>query len=312
MRLFTLAMNILAIAAMQSVEAAESVVQAQAEFMTLSYQLKDLTPGDSIGPVFTNQGISYPNASSVATATYGVQGLTSSGTQIVDRVIDSTIASYSKGNFFTPLALDASLFSGEASATRSASGAKASVSLDDSRFVDGFTYGVLGGAPYGGPVAQAQIGIGSGLWKLGAGTELSFTATIKLGVSVDAAPLIGLTQGETLRVLGAADVIMGFKPASWQSPQNIDFSGGVLQESISVARDVGPDGVGLAGGQSVQQQTFTLTGVVRNLGSADVYLDGSWQVNALARVTPVPEPSTWALLIAGLGLVQFARRRQAA
>lgn len=309
------AMAALALAAAQAANAAEELAQVRAEFTGLSYQLNDLTPGDATGPTFSNfVSIYRPDLfrDNTATATFGVQGLSSSGTQITDSVIDSTKALDRTGSFFTPLSMNASLLSGEASAVRAASGATANVTLDNSRFADGFTYGELNNATYGGPVVQARVASGPSIWILGAGTELSFTATITLGVSVNAGALLGLTQGETLRVLGAADVHMGFTPQASETPQDIDFAEGVIQQSLSIEQDVGPGGVISTGVETSQQKTFTLTGVIRNRGTADVTLEGNWHVNALTRVSPVPEPSTWVLIAAGLGIVPLARRRRVA
>lgn len=304
----SLAVGVLSMAAAHAAIATEDVVQVRAEFTGLSYQLSDLTPGDAIGTKFLPSSIVSDNT---ASATYGVQGLSPSDTKIVDTVIDSTSASDQRGNFFSPLLMNASLLTGEASAIRTAAGAKANVALDNSRFAEGFTYGELGGAPYGGPLAQAKVANGPSFWLLGAGTGLSFTATITVDVSVAAQSLIGLTQGETLRVLGSADVRMGFTPATWQSVTDLEFADGVIQQSLSIAQDVGPGGVISTGLETNQQKTFTLTGVIRNRGTSDAYLDGSWNVSALARVSPVPEPSTWVLIAAGLGIIPLARRRQA-
>jgi len=52
--------------------------------------------------------------------------------------------------------------------------------------------------------------------------------------------------------------------------------------------------------------TFSYTGRLQGLG------DEAWGVNSLAIATPVPEPQTYALMLAGLGVLAFlARRRKA-
>ena len=52
--------------------------------------------------------------------------------------------------------------------------------------------------------------------------------------------------------------------------------------------------------------TFSYTGRLQGLG------DEAWAVNNLAIATPVPEPQTYALMVAGLGVLGFlARRRKA-
>jgi len=53
--------------------------------------------------------------------------------------------------------------------------------------------------------------------------------------------------------------------------------------------------------------TFSYTGRLQGLG------DEAWGVNSIAIATPVPEPQTYALMLAGLGVLGFlARRRKTA
>ncbi len=61
-------------------------------------------------------------------------------------------------------------------------------------------------------------------------------------------------------------------------------------------------------------QTYTLTvmGTVASsfVGNASKFTIGSTNANLMA-VTPVPEPESWAMLLAGLGFVGFVARRRA-
>lgn len=294
----------LALATAQLAQAADSVVQAKAQLTGLSYQLNDLTPGDNIGTSLT---IWRGNAQ--ASATYEVLAPALSGSGVSLNIIDTVTSTSTKAGFFSPVTMNASLISGEASATRDVSGAQAVVNLDSSRFADGFNYFDVGGRREGGPFVTASAGHDNAGLQLGAGTELVVTATFTLGVSVDASSLIGLTQGENLRVLGQADIDLGFTP--WQILENVDYELSSFQRSLTAFQDVGPDGVLPTGEEAVQAQTYTLTAVVRNFRNNEIGFYGAWQVNALARVTPVPEASAWALLVAGLGLVSLARRRRA-
>ena len=99
---------------------------------------------------------------------------------------------------------------------------------------------------------------------------------------------------------------MSLKP--YYSVPGLEFEEGLLKQVISVQQDVGPGG--LLSGAGMARQTFTLTGRVLNRTDRDVWITESWGVNALARVSPVPEPTSWALWLAGLALVPLMRQRQ--
>lgn len=299
------AMAVLSMAATQAAQAADSIVQAHAQLIDLTFQLEDLTPDDGAGVVYGGNTQTWDRRAEVA---YRVQGLSPSGTQIVDKEVEYTRMSNASGGY-----LNAALLSGEASATaylEDTGTEQVSVNLGKDRFEEGFTYGSLSGERHGGPSLNANIATAIPWRLLGAGTGITFSATFTLGVSVDASGLIGLTQGENLRVLGEAEFFMNLQP-NYQVP-GFEFDQGRLEQSISLYQDVGPQGLLSDGGLNTVQQTFTLTGRVLNRSNQDVWITESWGVNALARVTPVPEPTTWTLLLAGLGLIPFARRRQAA
>lgn len=297
------ALAALAMAASQAAQASDSLVQASAQLIELSYQLEDLTPGDDVGVFYG--GNTQPSDRKAAVA-YRVQGLASSGAQVIDEEIEYTRMSNAAGGY-----LNAALLSGEASATahlEDTGTEQVSVNLGTDRFEDGFTYGELNGWRYGGPSLNASVATAIPWRLLGANTGITFSATFSLGVSVDASGLLERTQGENLRAQGTAEFLMNLTPNGMTS--GLEFEQGQLQQSISIFQDVGPEG--LLSSPGAAQQTFTLTGRVFNRSDRDVWITESWGVNALARVSPVPEPSTWVLIAAGLALVPMARRRQAA
>ena len=295
------AMAVLSMAAIQAAQAADSIVQAHAQLIELSYQLEDLTPGDNLGALYGGNGY---RADRLAEVSYREQALNSAGTKIVDRELEYTRMSNPYGG-----RLNAELISGEASATAylgDTSTEQVQVNLGKDRFEEGFTYGELNGERFGGPSVNASVATSQQNRWLGAGTGVTFSATFTLGVSVDASGLDGLTQGENLRAKGVAEFFMSLKP--YYSVPGLEFEEGLLKQVISVQQDVGPGG--LLSGAGMARQTFTLTGRVLNSTDRDVWITESWGVNALARVSPVPEPTSWALWLAGLALVQLMRQRQ--
>lgn len=301
------AVAVLSMATIQLAHAADSIVQARAQLTELSFQLLDLTPNDGVGANYAGSTNSWSNQ---VGASYGVQGLSPSGTHVVTNELEFVRVSSFKGS-----GLDATLFSGEASATTDLSGAsiqEAGVNLGKERFEEGFTYGELNGVRYGGPILNANASTRNGARLLGAGAGVTFAATFVVGVSVDASGLVGLTQGEDLRVQGAVDFSMDFLSAYSGSIPGLEFDNAQIHQSFSLFQDVGADGVISGNTDGFVRKTITVTGSVRNFSKQDVWLTEHWEVNALASVTPVPEPSTWAMLVAGLGLVPLMRRRQAA
>lgn len=295
------AVAVLSMAAIQAAQASDSIVQAHAQLIDLSYQLEDLTPGDAVGALYGGSGY---QAQRLAKVSYREQGLNASGTQVVDKELEFTRTSNPNGG-----RLHAALISGEASATAyldDASTEQVQVNLGKDRFEGGFVYGELNGERHGGPSLNASVATSQPWHWLGAGTGITFSATFTLGVSVDASGLVGLTQGEDLRAKGEAEFFMSLKP--YYSVPGLEFEEGSLKQVISVQQDVGPGGV--LSGAGMARQTFTLTGRVFNRTDRDVWITESWGVNALARVSPVPEPTSWALWLAGLALVPFLRQRR--
>lgn len=75
----------------------------------------------------------------------------------------------------------------------------------------------------------------------------------------------------------------------------VTWAGGIADISIPIALQAGSNTL-----------TFAYSGGLQGLG------DEGWKVNAVAVTTPVPEPETYAMMLAGLGLMgSVARRRKA-
>lgn len=135
----SMAAAILSVGTIGAAQAAEQVASAKVQLNSLSYQLTDLTPSDGLGTSFESY-LRWSGKDSIAGVSFGVQRLTSSGSGVEVQAIDSAGTYTHEGSFFTQPSLNASLLSGEASATRGGSGAQASVNLDNSRFAEGFDY----------------------------------------------------------------------------------------------------------------------------------------------------------------------------
>ena len=146
------AVAVLAMAAIQAAQASDSIVQAHAQLIELSYQLEDLTPGDNLGALYGGNGY---RADRLAEVSYREQALNSAGTKIVDRELEYTRMSNPYGG-----RLNAELISGEASATAylgDTSTEQVQVNLGKDRFEEGFTYGELNGERFGGPSVNASV-----------------------------------------------------------------------------------------------------------------------------------------------------------
>lgn len=172
----------------------------------------------------------------------------------------------------------------------------------------------------GGGFFNSRFDDGKGIaLTLGAGTELRISGELFSELHLNTDAVVGLTKGQDLLVTAGNSAYV-YLAREWDS--GVDLSDVLVGNSgaslgQSVERTVTPFGSGPDdAANAFERQSFEL--VARNTRDTSVtlylytsmYVGGTW---GSANLAPVPEPSTWALVFAGLALMGvFARRRQAA
>lgn len=174
---------------------------------------------------------------------------------------------------------------------------------------------ILGGGSF-----NSRFDDGKGIaLTLGAGTELRISGELFSELHLNTDAVVGLTKGQDLLVT-AGNSAHVYLDREWDS--GVDLSDVLVGNSgaslgQSVKRTVTPFGSGPDdAANAFERQSFEL--VARNTRDTSVtvylytsmYVGGSWQS---ANFAPIPEPSTWALMLAGVAFAGLsARRRQAA
>lgn len=113
---------------------------------------------------------------------------------------------------------------------------------------------------------------------------------------------IPILVGAMLSAGGASAAQNGLSaaPFAWGA-----FGGGLTFSRVYVSSLVNPDGSAGGAIQTVTAPSSTLLSAYRTDFPGATYQNG-----VIAYTGPVPEPETWALILAGLGLVGGATRRR--
>lgn len=293
-------------------------IQSSAGITNLHFEYSDIRPDDGIAAslaIKSAQSISgfVTGGPSTATTSAGFSESSSVG---------------SRGHLLDNRAFDVALVNNEATFVKQAGSIVANLAVQASTFgkstYDTTTTLGLGEQTAGGGAFASRFDDGRGIaLTLGAGTELKISGSLFSSLSLNTDSVIGLTKGHELLVSANNDVSVSLGP-SWETYWTEDLrdvlgGGRYPSERIyqSVQRTVSPLGSGPDSAASASDsRTFEF--VARNTRdtAVTIYLNASLSTSGewrSANAAPVPEPSTWAMLLAGLGLTGiFARRRQGA
>ncbi len=311
------------LAGLSSFAHAAVVGQASASVSSHSYSVKDLDPSDGITPSFV---VSHPWTYDAGVSVIKYREMPSGSVDTFERddAYDQRKGS-SSVNLFNPKPLAAELPSGDGHAEIKQGGLSASVTLKSDDFIGAeykwSQYGnwlneYASGTFVGGPNIKADAQSGYERWVLSPHSEVTFSGVIRLDASVDAAAITGLVPGGQALVGALAIAQPGFysnHTGSW----NVEIIKNLPGDSSYVAvnaREYAVDAIGSLGREHAQswlEQPFSYT--IRNHSDKEVDMYMGLSVTAAVAAAPIPEPSGWALMLAGLGMMGvFARHRRAA
>lgn len=313
----------LSLAGLSSFAQATVVGQATASVSNYSFSVKDLAPADGITPSFT---VRHPWSYDTTTSVLKYTETASGGLNILesDNSYDRRNGSTSF-NLFNQKPLAADLPSGDGHVEINRSGLSAAVVLNSDDFI-GADYQLSRYGDWlndyarammvGGTQVKADASGGYERWVLSPGSEVTVSGTIRLQASVNAAALTGLTPGDEVlaAAMATAQPIFYSNYSIWDNVEIIKNLPGNNSYVVLKAQERASDALGSLGrdqAEALLEQSFSYT--IRNLRDTEVDMYFGLSVMARAGAAPIPEPSSWAMLLAGVGLTGlFARRRQAA
>ncbi len=303
---------------------AEVVGQATASVSNFGFSLRDLKPDDGVTPTFTAR-YWWDDSAQVSTLKYK----DGKNLDILESGFSSDRGLRSPSvDLFNPIPLSSSLPGGDARAEVKPGGVSAAVTLNSDGFI-GANYSLY---PYGtwvddyktspvfvgGPEIKANASTVYERWSLSPGSEVTVSGTIKLDALVNAAAVTDLIPGDTARAAAMATAFVNFRAGSTDNGMSIccleiiknlpDYAYSVLK-----VQELARDGVGSLGrdhAQASMEQSFSY--IIRNHSTVNQNLYFGLSVMARANAAPIPEPSSWALLLVGLssmGAASAWRRR---
>ena len=147
------------------------------------------------------------------------------------------------------------------------------------------------------PAAVACTGFFSGQWLGGSPGDLSFQESqlLALGLNIDLNPIFGtLTNLSGLSGVHSVATSLMLYGDTWIGMHFGNGSGGPGNATAFYKLNAGT-------GMNLNTLSWTYN------ASSDLIV---YKTGAPVVVTPVPEPASWAMLIAGLGVVGFSMRRR--
>lgn len=286
------------------------VIQASSGITNLRLEYSDLRPDDGIAASLT---IMSPRGTS-AVVTGGVFGTS------------ETSSMATRGHILDGKSYEIALVNNEATFTKGAGSVVANLAVQAST-IGKSTYVTTmeewGEQTVGGGNFASRLEDVYGLaLTLGAGTELKISGSLFSNLRLNTDSVVGLTQGQEILVAASNSVSISLQPKDYFYEDLRDVLGGGRYpfEEIrqSVEQTVSPLGSGPDNAASASDsRSFEFVARNSRDTAVTVYLFG--RINSAAywesanANLPVPEPTTWALMLSGLGLAGLsARRRQAA
>lgn len=310
------------LAGLSSLAHAAVVAQATASVSNFGFAVKDLVPDDGIAPSFT---VNHPWSYDASASVLKYQETSSGGLVTLEFGHDYDRRKGSESvNIFNPKPLTAALASGDGRVEIAQGAVSAAVTLKSDDFIGAeygwYRYGnwlnnYAGGIVVGAPQIKADVSAGYERWMLAPGSEVTVSGTITLQASVDAAALGSLTPGDEVLVaaMATAQPIFYSNYGFWDNVEIIENLPGDTSYVVLKAQEHASDALGSLGREhanSLLEQSFSYT--IRNHRSEAVDMYFGLSVMARAGAAPVPEPSTWALMLVGLssmGAASAWRRR---
>ncbi len=294
-------MGLMALSLSAQAAISPSVIKVQSTITDLAFQLTDLTPQDGIAPSF----VPFDNytQTNVSTSWYR------NGSPFDSPVLrDGSQSNVFAGALFNSSTVGASLVSGQADASKSGNVLTSSVDVKASSF-EGAIYPSYRGSWLGQNSFNSSVGVDPKGWLLAPGSEVTITGSIHASLAVNTDGVVGFTDGKVLEVGGSSRSYVYLEipgldsgaPSQWER-EDVRISGHQL---------VSPTGSwSSANANALSDKTFSLT--ARNTGTSTILigLSAGSESYGYWSVADVPESSTWAFGLVGLGVISVCLRRR--
>lgn len=272
---------------------AGTVFSGNAQLSNLAISVVDLRPDDGI------------DAAMLATSPHGLLaettwwGRDNDGWMTSTKVLQTaSVKRPASKSIFDGSPIDIELSSGQGSVSRSNNTLRAQLEVDTASVNDPLLTG-------NGTELSSRFEVSTGSWSLRPGTEVHVTGQLDASTQWD---LSGLNT--TISKYAGSSTAYIYFDSVGPAPAGA-FDGPVSNRAV-VYTELYSNTNWSPVTNETDSRSFEL--VFRNLGTTDMQVTSGFFVRSSLEVAGVvPEPSTWAMGLAGLGLMgAFARRRQAA
>ena len=126
------------------------------------------------------------------------------------------------------------------------------------------------------------------------------------------------TDTWTFTLASAATLLTGTATTTSAGSRDLDFSNIFISRASDPTHAIAGGSFSAIAGSTDAQEFYSLTGINLAAGAYDVIVNGINSPDrasysgtlAISTVSPVPEPETYAMMMAGLGVLGFLGRRQ--